>query len=358
MQLHGGNIDQYQNCLDFSVNLNPLGPPPSVIRALHTSLSRIGQYPPIGYTKLREEIAGYEGVSREQVLCSNGAAELIYAVCQALRPGSALLAVPTFTEYRRALESVDCEITTWNLTKENSFQMTEAFLFFLKERLDAGKKPKILFFCNPNNPTGQLADPLLLAKLLQICEKEAIWLVVDECFLDFVDHPGEHTLVGALKECSQLLILKAFTKRYAIPGIRLGYGLSSNSDLLERISRSLQPWNVSGIAAEAGIAALRETGYVELGQKTVQEGRRFLAEGLRQLGYPVYPSDTNYLLFEGDDNLFAYCVQEGILIRDCAGIEGLKKGYYRTAVRLREENELLLEVLEKAEKRMRWQMQS
>ena len=350
MQLHGGNIDQYQNCLDFSVNVNPLGPPESVKRALLQSLRYVSEYPQIGYRNLREKIAEYECASADEVICGNGAAELIYAVCQSLSPKRALLAVPTFTEYEGALKSVDCEVFRYILKKEEGFLLTKQYLEYVRALLKDKKKPEMIFLCNPNNPTGLLTDPPLLQELLQLCEENSIYLVVDECFLDFTENPEGHTLKKYLNQSNHLLILRAFTKIFAIPGVRSGYGLSANRELLAGMYSVLQPWNLSCMAVKAGIAATGERDYVKTTQRMISREREYLTHALKELGYQVCLSDTNFLLFEGPGDLFFNCVKNGILIRDCSRFEGLGKGFYRISIRLREDNEHLIRVLESIKK--------
>ena len=170
-------------------------------------------------------------------------------------------------------------------------------------------------------------------------------MVVDECFLDFVEEPEKHTLKGKLAEYPNLFLLKAFTKRYAIPGVRLGYGFCSDSSVLERMEAVTQPWNVSTMAQQAGLAALKETEYVEKGRQLVFQESAWMKEKMGQLGQKVYPSEANYIFFHGPANLFECCVPKGILIRDCSNYPGLEKGYFRVAVKLHEQNEKLIQVL-------------
>ena len=338
---HGGNIYKYRNCLDFSTNLNPLGPPERVKQAVIQSLDHLQDYPQTGYEPLREAIGAYEGVLRDCVICGNGAAELIYTLCQAIRPKKALLPAPTFAEYGHALESVGCEITYFPMLPEDEYQLTGKFSEALYE------EPDIVFLCNPNNPTGLLIPEEVLRQIVEICEKRDIWLVVDECFLDFVRDQKRHTLKKDLRTHQNLFLLKAFTKRYAIAGIRLGYGLCGNQELLKKMRTKVQPWNISCMAMAAGIAALKETEYVEAGRQIVFREREYLQEALRKLGLKVFPSQANYLFFEGPEGFFEACVKQGILIRDCSNYHGLGSGFYRIAVRKHEENLALVQAFQK-----------
>ena len=336
---HGGNIYDYANCLDFSTNLNPLGPPASVRQAVSDSLIHLTDYPQVGYEPLRSAIGHYEEVPAGQVICGNGAAELIYTLCQARMPKRALLAVPSFAEYAQALAGVGCAVEQFYLQASEGLALTGRFLDAFTEDLD------IVFLCNPNNPTGLLIEPDLLQRILEKCEKLKILLVVDECFLDFVKEPEKHTLKEELEEHPHLFLLKAFTKRYAMPGVRLGYGLCADQALLDEMRTKVQPWNISCMAMAAGLAALQEKAHVEEGRQIVFKERFFLQEALSELGLPLFPTDANYIFFQGPENLFAECVKRGILIRDCSNYDGLETGYFRIAVKTHAENIRLIEVL-------------
>ncbi len=335
--VHGGNIYAYENCLDFSANCNPLGTPRRVKDAVIESLDKIADYPQVGYAPLREAIAVYECVSPEQVICGNGAAELIFSLCRAKKPGKALVTAPTFAEYERALLSVDCQVERIELDHRD-FAVGQEFIDALDKDLD------MVFLCNPNNPTGNLMEREFLFHVLRVCRDMDILLVVDECFLDFVRDPMAYTLKAQLERYENLFILKAFTKRYAMAGIRLGYGLTGNRALLEAMELSTQPWNISVMAQAAGLAALKETEYVERGRQLVFQQADYLKAGMEAMGLKVYPSQANYIFFQGPEDLFDSCVKKGILIRDCSNYEGLSGGYYRIAVKTEEENKKLIGV--------------
>lgn len=337
--IHGVNIYTYQDCLDFSANCNPLGTPESVKEAVRDSLEHLGDYPQVGYAPLKEALGEYEDMDPEHIICGNGAAELIFSLCQAVRPKRALIPVPTFAEYEQALASVGCEVEHVLLREEDTFQMQESFIDGLHRDLD------MVFLCNPNNPTGILTDREFLFRVLRNCRELGILLVVDECFLDFIKEPGKYSLKAQLPRYHNLFILKAFTKRYAMAGVRLGYGLCENRELLEKMAQVTQPWNISVMAQAAGIAALKEGSYVEQGRKLVFEEAVYLKEGLKELGFQVYPSEANYVFFRGEPGLFEKGIRNGVILRDCSNYPGLSEGYYRIAVRTRAENEKLLEAL-------------
>lgn len=339
--VHGGNVYKYKECTDFSANCNPLGTPESVIHAGMESMKQVFEYPQVGYQPLKEAIGKYEKINAEQVICGNGAAELIFTFCKAYQPRKALLMAPTFAEYEQALESVGCENTYYYLKETEGFQLREDFLNALTPDLD------VVFLCNPNNPTGILTDRHFMEEILESCRKYQIFLVVDECFQDFIAQPEAFTLKNSLSLYENLFLLKAFTKRYAMAGVRLGYGLCSNKSLLEKMERCVQPWNISTIAQNCGLAALMETEYVEKGRQLIFKEKAFLKHEMEELGLKVYDSQANYLFFRGPEDLFEKCVKEKILIRDCSNYEGLKAGYYRIAVKLHEDNKKLLDALKR-----------
>lgn len=342
--IHGGDIYHHAGCNDFSANCNPLGTPPGIKKAIIESLDHIGEYPQVGCTPLKEAIAEYEQVKADQVICGNGAAEVIFSLCRAIKPKKALVPAPTFAEYQQALYSVDCQVEFFYLEEKKQFALEESFAETLTEDID------VIFLCNPNNPTGLLVERPVLEKILNRCRELGIWMVVDECFLDFVPEPEKYTLKAFLDTYDNLFLLKAFTKRYAMAGVRLGYGLTGNADLLEKMEMVCQPWNVSTMAQAAGLAALKEREYVEEGRKVTFAELAYLKKELSALGYPVYPSQANYVFFEGPEDLYERLEARKILIRDCSNYTGLKKGYYRVAVKNHEENRQFIKELQAIEK--------
>lgn len=344
--IHGGDVysarqKMKQEPLDFSANINPMGMPPGAVRAAADALQQCTQYPDPLCRELRAALAAYEGIPAEQIVCGNGAADLIFRIIAATHPQRALLLEPTFAEYEQALRSMDCSIAYFPLQESEGFVLPEAFLQQLTPEIN------LLFLCNPNNPTGRTVSPALLQEIWKRCEEAGILLVVDECFNEFLEHPEQNTLKGVLKTGANSVILKAFTKSFAMPGLRLGYGLCGNGDLAERIFSCGQPWGVSIPAQAAGVAALQEQGYLERMRRLIQTERRWLSENLARLGLCVFPSEANYILFrtETEISLRERMEQRGVLIRACGNYRGLDDRYYRIAVRGHDENERLIAAL-------------
>lgn len=323
---------------DFSANLNPLGMPESVRQAVVRAINDAVHYPDPLCRELSAGIAQRDGVRPEQVLCGNGAADLLFRLAFSERPKRALVTAPTFSEYQEAVTAAGGEMVYHTLLSDNEFTLTDTVLEALDGSLD------LAFFCTPNNPTGRPIDPVLLERILERCAAQSIRVVVDECFLALSDNAETASLAGYLDRYPNLLLLRAFTKCYAIPGLRLGYCLSADTALLDRLSRCAQPWNVSGPAQAAGRAALQEPLHPLLARQLISGERAWLTAQLTALGLRVFPSTANYLLFraEGVRDLKERLLSRGVLIRSCANYVGLTDDYYRVAVRLRDENERLI----------------
>ena len=309
-KLHGGDIYRHPDVIDFSVNTNPLGTPESVKRAVQESVAKIEHYPDVRCEALRKAISRFEQVNMEEILCGNGAAELFFAAVQA--------------EY-------------YYLCEEDNFQIREDYVDKLSEEID------MIFLCNPNNPTGQTIDRDMLIKILDCCKKQNIVVILDECFLEFLDEPNRYEMSNLRGEYPNLLIIKAFTKIFSMPGLRLGYAISSNQDILEEMSWKLQQWNVSVPAQMAGVAALEKPKeYIRQTREYVSGQREYMRNIMKMMGYVVFASKANYLFFKGRPGLEKEALEAGFLIRDCQNYEGLSEGFYRIAVRTKEENERLI----------------
>ena len=343
--VHGGDWAGYRaefgrDALDFSANVSPLGLPAGVAAAITAALPTADRYPDPLCRELRAKLTAAEGVPAEQILCGNGAADLIFRLVLALRPRRALLPAPTFAEYAAALDTVGCTIKRFMLDEANDFAVTEAFINAVTPEID------LVFLCQPNNPTGQVTPPALVEKMLRRCVACGAVLVVDECFLDFLPARDALTAKAFLHDTPNLIILKAFTKLYAMAGVRLGYALCSNAALLDKMRAAGQPWAVSGLAQAAGVAALQETANADADRTRIETQRPRLAAGLRTLGLRVVDGQANYLLFNAPADLGGKLRRRGAVVRSCANYPGLDATWYRTAVRTEKENAALLKIMQ------------
>lgn len=338
MQYHGGDIYRNQIRLDFSVNTNPLGMPDSVREALHQAVEEAEHYPDIHAQELTKAVAERLRISEKRLVFGNGASELFHAVLHAVKPSKILIPVPSFLGYEEAAKAMDCEVIFYEMKKEEKFSLTERILDTLDESIS------LVFLANPNNPVGNLVEPELIFKIAEKCRQCDIALVLDECFMELTGKEMTHSFFYQLDEFPNVVVVRAFTKLYAIPGVRLGY-LICEQTLAEKIRLQLPEWNLSVFAQRAGVAAIKEQEYVARAVVCIQTQRLFLCEELKAAGCNVFDSDADYLLFYSEKKLYELFLQRGILIRDCSNFRGLQRGYYRIAVKSEEQNRIFADVL-------------
>ena len=342
---HGGDWAAYQyeygrEPLDFSACVSPLGLPEGVRAAATNALKRADRYPDPLCRSLCAALSGFYSLPAEQIVCGNGAADLIDRLCRALKPGKALLTAPGFSEYERALCAAGWTPLFYPLLPEEDFRLHSDILRSITAEID------LVFLCSPNNPTGLTVEKTLVHRILNACREVGSTLVLDECFLDMTDEPWRFELSGELNRWPELILIKAFTKTWAMAGLRLGYALCGNVVHAEKIRNIGQPWPVSHPAQEAGIAALEETDYVEKLRVLIGQERRRMTAELAALGLRVVPGEANFLLFRSADTALREKLgRRGLLIRDCSDYRGLEPGWYRTAIRTAEENDVLIAAL-------------
>lgn len=341
--MHGGNIYGNEIEYDFSVNLNPLGPPDAVREALAAALNHVEEYPDPEYRELRRALANYRRLAEEQFVLGNGASELIPGIIRALAPKTCMVTAPCYSGYETALNAAapSCRIHRIFLRVEDDFTLPENIC-----REIAHVKPNLLILTNPNNPNGKRISANRLREIAGACRGAGTVLLMDECFLA-LSGGDEDSLIHCIRSeaLPPTVVLRAFTKTFAIPGVRLGYAVCPGS-LAARIRRELPEWNLSVFAQYAGLAALEPSGYMAASVEMIAQEREYLTAELKKLGLRVFPSDANYILFQSRDReLHRKLLDKGILIRDCRDYHGLTAGFYRAAVRTRRENTALLRCL-------------
>lgn len=336
-RIHGGDIYRNQVNLDFSVNINPLGRHKDVDAALYEAVGKCHEYPDMEASRLKKAVSRVFHIPEDYLLFGNGASEIFMGIVHAIRPKKILLPIPSFYGYEYVAKAVESNIVYFSFREEEDFLPKEDFLEVLTEDMD------LLFLANPNNPTGKRIDKEYLKNVLTVCREKKIVVVLDECFIEFCG--SEFSMLSEIEEYDNLLLVRAFTKIYAIPGVRLGYLICSNRLLLEKIGKQLPEWNLSTFAQEAGIACVGQSAYVAKTVELVKKERQFLSEGLKKLGLRVYEGEANFILIYSEKPLYETLLQKGILIRDCENFRGLSKGYNRIAVKQRKENEKLLKAI-------------
>ena len=399
--VHGGDVYRRAVDLDYSVNINPLGMPPRACAAAKHGVDQSTAYPDWKVEKLRdavvsflnrkfaavappaganadirvpsvgmradgvtasasagaavpvpEEIETYEAcsggpraVAPEWITFGNGAADLIYRLMQVLRPQQVVVAAPAFAEYSVAAERVGAQVVPVHLSEAADFSFTPAVEAAFIRAIEAAPSGSAVFLCNPNNPDGNVIRAEVLQRIAAVCEAHHSWLLVDECFLPFLRSEIHYSMVPSLRAFEHLVILRAFTKIYGMPGLRLGYMLTAAQALTDAVRATMTPWEINLPAQLAGVAALEETEFVEKTRALIRAERAFLVQTLPTLPYveKVYVpvSDANFILFrteEGAPDLKALLLERGVLIRACGNYEGLDARYYRICVRTHAEN--------------------
>lgn len=327
--------------IDFSVNINPLGVPDTVKRQFAKITEISGAYPDPDCRFLSSLLAEKYHINTSRILCGNGADDLLYRLVFAVKPKRAVVIEPTYEEYDRVLDLIGCEVLHYTLKAENSFTVSEAVLSVFDENCD------IMFLCNPNNPTGQLADPELMMKIIKHCSDKHILLVIDECFMEFLPDREKYSVKEIAAHSDALIVIDAFTKTYSLAGFRLGFCVSGNSQLLGNMRLCGADFAVSVPAQLAGIHALADKEYILRTHSIISAEHDWLCDKMKKLTLEVYPSKTNFLLFKSKKNLRERLLENGIKVRDCSHFYGLGDEYCRVAIRTHGDNEKLIKTLEK-----------
>lgn len=340
MHIHGGITEYDADVLDFSANINFLGMPQAVREAAMLGVAESERYPDVHSRIFCEAAAAAHGVTLQMVLAGNGAAELIYALMRAMMPQNVLLMAPSFYEYEHAAALCKAQISYITLTQQEGFLPGERYI----EALD--HDPELAVLIQPNNPTGHILPMHVLEAVKRSLERGKTTFLVDECFLDFVTLGQQYSLIPYLKKYKKLIVLKSMTKLYAIPGLRIGYALSSNQKLLDQTREQMQPWNLSLPAQHAGRACFSQKEYVEESLNALEKEKRSLLAALARLPITVYGHDANFIFFRAQSDLSEKLLKRGIRIRDCSNFTGLSDGYFRICVRNSNDNRRLLQAME------------
>ena len=337
---HGGDIYRNKVHMDFSVSLNPLPVPERIREALKEAGAHIAEYPDPEQERLREALARSEGIVKESVFAGNGASELLMASVRAFMPRRTLMIRPCYLGYGYALNSFPENRTEdYLLSEADGFALKADFAQRLTSEID------MLFLTDPWNPTGKNIDPEVLQVILKRAADMQITVILDQSFIMLSD--GMRKSLGIaemIRAYDQVIVIRSFTKFLGLPGIRMGCVMSTPENIA-KIRTCLPEWNLS-VQAEyvmsAGTGLLSDQGYMNGLLKQIGSERRYLTEALRELGCRVYRSESVFILFRSEQELFHPLLELGILIRDCSDFQGLQNGFYRIAVKDRESNRKLI----------------
>ena len=353
-RIHGGNTLEAAQAyglnpaqiIDFSSNINPLGPPAGVMSVLRENIGQITRYPDAGYRELRAALGQWVGVNPEQIVPGNGAAELFFLLVRSQRPRRVLVMAPSFAEYEAAARSAGAEIVRLPLDPQAGFVTDWLMLERYLSQVD------MIFLGNPNNPTGNLLEADGLTKLAAAATRYGVTLVLDESFLPFTPDFAARTMVRRTADFPGLWVIISLTKFYAIPGLRLGFAVAAPA-LVTGLLPHKDPWNVNCLAAVAGVAAVADRQYTITTRELIMRERDWLTSRLGQAGVRVFPAAANFLfadvraLSRTGADIYQELARQGVLIRNCASYPGLDGYYIRVAVKDHPANEILTRAWEK-----------
>lgn len=341
MNKHGGYQGGAKEMVDFSVNINPLGIPKNLEKKLIAGISSLVSYPEISGESARLKLAKDLQIKRENLILGNGAIELIYLLARSLKPGKALIIQPTFNEYERALSMYGWEVSHLVLKKDDDFLIqTEK----LEARLQA-LKPDLIFICNPNNPTGTLYSSDQIKAWMDLANWDLTWFI-DESFMDFTGQAGMMA-----KTNKNVFILKSLTKFYALPGLRIGYGIGP-PEMIKKMMRYKEPWTINGLALIALKEVYEEEAFARLSRAFIKkQGQQVYGQLLKIPNLEVFKSHTDFhlcrLLRGSSLDLKEDLEKEGMSLRTCEDFLGLDQTYFRIAIKSEGDNDRLVNFLKK-----------
>ena len=346
--VHGGDVFaaarelgvHWRDVVDFSANINPLGPPPGLKKHLFDIFDLTRNYPEPFAESWLDDLASRHGLSSSEILAGNGTTHLMYLAARILTPRRPVAAFPAFAEYERSLIQNGNVIQGAACRPDDEFDLTDDVV---KQMFKL--KPDLVFLANPTSPAGRLVDPKILRSILERADKAGAYVVLDEAFLDFTPAPS---LARSVRRFRGLIVLRSLTKFYALPGLRLGY-LTASKDMVQKLKAGLEPWSVNGLALAAGKYCLDQEEYAVRTQKMVGAQRLWLTRRLTELGLGrVIPGEANYLLVKleapglTENRFIAKMKKRGILVRGCTSFQGILRGYVRLAVKTPADNKRLV----------------
>lgn len=347
-RVHGGNIYEAikrygiesRKIIDFSSNVNPLGPSSAAVRAAKRSLAFLDRFPDPELTDLRRAIARYYGIKPAHVVCGSGSNALIHLLPRVFRPKKVLIPAPTFSEYAAAAEDAGAEVSVLRLKERDGFRIDPLEMAFALKGVD------MAFLCNPNNPTGLLASKSEMLEIAKYAVENGVRLVVDEAFMDYI---SAESIVKEAVQSSHIICLRTFSLFFGMPGLRVGYAITDEATA-SSLRAGQEPWKVSLPAEQAAIAALSDWRYARKTLRVVGKERERLLSNVRILPeIETYPCSSNFIFFKVPATKAPLLVEKlavrGLLVRDCASFTGLDNRFIRLSIRSRHENKRLISVL-------------
>ena len=356
-EFHGSDLEKIEEfyhipketIVSFGANVNPLGLSKAVKAKLADNLDIISTYPDRDYKSLKKAISDYSGVSPEHIVVGNGSTELISLLISQRKPARALLLGPTYSEYARELSLVGGAMSYYNLKEEDNFRLDITdFLNTITEDTE------LVIICNPNNPTSSALTRSELEEIIYECERRDIFVMIDETYVEFAPSMVSITAVPLVERYNNFMVIRGVSKFFAAPGLRFGYGVTSNEAFLASLLAHQNPWSLNSVGAYAGELMLSDKEYIQKTRDLIcTERDRMMYELSKLSGAKVYDAYANFILVkilkEGvtSFDVFEACILEKMMIRDCSSFESLDGEYIRFCIMSPEDNTRLINCLKK-----------
>lgn len=354
-QFHGSDLEKVEEIYGirredlhpFASNVNPFGLSEKVKTALAEHMEVISDYPDREYKELKAAIHAYTGVDTEYILPGSGVTELIVTFIHTIKPQKTIVVEPTYSEYKRDLKEIKSEIIDHVLQEQDQFRLnTDDLISKIDDTID------MVILCNPNNPTSTCINKEQLTKIAEHCKATSTFVLIDETYIEFVKKPEEISALSLVKDYNNLLVLRGVSKFFAAPGLRLGYGCTSNTKLLHYINKHSNPWSINSVAAYAGALLFKDTDYINKTRDQIALEQNLVCSALRpRKTIKIYQPVTNFVLIRllrndlTASDVFEHCIKKGLMIRDCSNFMGLSDKYIRFCFLSPEEDDLLVNTL-------------
>ena len=367
--IHGGNIFQFAHeqriepyeVIDFSANINPLGPSQRGLSALEAQLRYISHYPDATNDDVLNTIADTYGMNKNQIVVGNGAAELLYTICRLPGYTGAFVPAPGFSEYKEALEASQIPVRDiYYRPRENDngkpyFEVPYLALETFSAELKGQDGRIIVFLGNPNNPDGTLLDKNHIRTLASMLKDANSLLVIDESFIDFVGNDtlqdNEYSMRSLVNEFDNIIIVHSFTKFYAVPGLRIG-ATFSNPHIIDELNTFIPTWSINTLAQAYTESALNDVEYVKRTKQELREEQHYMYNALDAIpGITVYPPSANFILFHIEqegvtaDSINEALKKHNMIVRNCDSYMGLNSQWVRVAIKDHDNNVRLVDTL-------------
>lgn len=349
---HGSDLEKIashfhinqESIINFAVNVNPLGVSSTLKNTLSKKLDIISSYPDRNYISLRNILAKYCSSVPENIIVGNGSTELISLLISNIKAKSALLLGPTYSEYERELQLINCTLDEYRLSAIDDFQLHIEDLF---QHLSNGFD--FLIMCNPNNPTGKALTTNQLRQILDYCLSRNIFVMIDETYIEFSSDIETFSAVPLTANYTNLMVLRGVSKFFAAPGLRMGYGITRNKQLLEHLALHQNPWSLNSIAALAGEILFTDLEYINTSRDLITQERSNFYDFFNTCKhYKVFSSEANFILVQlchpqmTANDFFVHCIKNSLMIRNCDSFFENDGEFVRFCFMLPEDNAQLI----------------